>query len=59
MRAAELRDRVVAVLVEHARVQLVGALVPDSAGRAVCVAAATWPRNSSRNRRRSDFADRE
>jgi hypothetical protein len=58
VRAAELRDRVVAVLVEDPRVELLGARDrprrPATAGGASMRSA-----NSSRNSRRSDLADRE
>ena len=72
MGAAELRDRIVAVFVQDLCVQLVGACCPDAAavdgpmtrrqesGRAASEPPAwTSPRNSSRNSRRSDFAERE
>ena len=60
VRAAELSDRVVAVFVQHAGVQLVRAGCADSRWRPRRAhVSMSSPRNSSRNRRRSDFADRE
>ena len=56
--AAELRNRIVAVFREHLRVQLFRAGDADLAlGRRP--RRARSPRNSSRNNRRSDFAERE
>ena len=57
VRSAQLRDRVVAVLVEDPVVQLFGARRPTFPTDAA--AAGISPANSSRNNRRSDFAERE
>jgi hypothetical protein len=57
VRAAQLRDRVVPVVAEDLRVQLFRAL--DADGRRLGLNPARLPANSSRNKRRSDFADRE
>ena len=62
VRAAELRDRVVAVLAEDAGVELFctrHAASPPELTALLTPGSATLSANSSRNSRRSDFAERE
>ncbi len=57
--AAQLGDRVVAVLDEHLLVERLGPFEPDRGVDAASPSMSSSPTNSSRNRRRSDFAERE